>query len=192
MLRLVTGPATQPVSLVEAKAQLRVEHDDDDALIEALIKAATERLDGYGGALGRCLISQTWEIDIEETCAARSSALGLAPARSISGIAIVSISGTEAVLPEADWPVALRDGRIVRRSGLRWPDMTAPDDRVVARLTFGYGLAPADVPAPLRQAILVHVASLYENRQSEVIGASVEELPYSYGALIGPYKRWSV
>ena len=62
MLRLVTA-ATEPIlTLEEAKLHLRVDHDDDDDLIEALVAAVTARLDGRDGILGRCLRAQTWEL----------------------------------------------------------------------------------------------------------------------------------
>ena len=42
MLRVVTPPASFPVSLAEAKAQLRATDDSNDVLIQALIPAATK------------------------------------------------------------------------------------------------------------------------------------------------------
>jgi len=60
-----TPPATLPVSLTEAKLHLRVDHDDEDLLIEGLIGAATDHLDGWTGILGRCLEEQEWRQDFD-------------------------------------------------------------------------------------------------------------------------------
>ena len=61
---LVTPPAELPVTLSEMKAHLRVVHADDDADIAAKQAGAVAMLDGWGGLLGRCIMPQTWAIDV--------------------------------------------------------------------------------------------------------------------------------
>lgn len=59
---LVTAPAAEPLSLADAKAFLRVEHGDDDAIIASLIVAARNHIE----ALTRCvLITQTWRLVLD-------------------------------------------------------------------------------------------------------------------------------
>ena len=59
---LIEAPAIEPISLAEAKAFLRVEHDDDDDLIAALIAAARSEIEI---ATRRMLIQQTWRIVLD-------------------------------------------------------------------------------------------------------------------------------
>jgi hypothetical protein len=56
---LLNGPALEPVSLAEAKAFLRVEHDDDDEVIAALIAGARIHVETQ---TRRALITQSWRL----------------------------------------------------------------------------------------------------------------------------------
>ena len=60
-LRRITSPALTPVTLIEAKAHLRVDFPDDDALITALISAAAGSLD----PVGRPLVETQWALDLD-------------------------------------------------------------------------------------------------------------------------------
>lgn len=57
---LITAPSAQVVTLAEAKAHLRVDHADEDDVIEGFIAAAVAYLDGWQGVLGRGIMPQTW------------------------------------------------------------------------------------------------------------------------------------
>src|SRR6185295_19907165 len=56
---LLTGPAVEPVTLAEAKLFLRVEHDDDDDLIAALVAGSRIHVEAQ---TRRALITQTWRL----------------------------------------------------------------------------------------------------------------------------------
>ena len=56
-LQLITPPALEPVTLDEAKAHLKVDTTDDDALIERLIAAARARAEWH---TGRAFLTQSW------------------------------------------------------------------------------------------------------------------------------------
>ena len=80
-LKLITTASALAVSLVEAKAHLRVDVADDDALITAYITAATEMAEQ---ATGRAIMPQTWQLTLD----AFPSALALTrtPVASISSL----------------------------------------------------------------------------------------------------------
>lgn len=61
ILTLVTPPVGPVVPLSDLKAHLRVDHDEEDALITSLEAAAVGYLDGWGGILGRAIKTQVWQ-----------------------------------------------------------------------------------------------------------------------------------
>jgi len=191
---LVAAPAEAPVSLAEAKAHLRVEHDEDDTLLAVMIDAATQRLDGRTGILRRCLMRQTWRVDLSGF--PRSGIIPLPvfllPAVSIT-VAYTDAGGTVVDLAAGDAALlGTVTGPVVRRSaGIAWPLTAVADDAV--RITCVCGSATAaDVPAPIRSAILLMVGDLYRNRETTGQGsATLGAIPMSttVEALLAPYRR---
>jgi len=59
---LLTPPAAEPVTLADAKAWLRVEHDDDDDVIAALIAGARSHVEAQ---TRRALITQSWRLVLD-------------------------------------------------------------------------------------------------------------------------------
>ena len=146
MLRsiVLTAPPSAPVvTLAEAKAHLRVDSSDEDMLIQGLIDAAVQHLDGLDGVLGRALSPQSYEATFDVAPAYR---LPIGP---LVSAATVELDGLATVAFVAGYP----DG----------------------------------VPAPIRHAILLHVGSLYENREQS---AKDWQPTRAYEALLAPYRTW--
>jgi uncharacterized phiE125 gp8 family phage protein len=59
---LLTAPAVEPLSLDEARDYLRVETNDDDALIGALIAGARIHVEAQ---TRRALITQSWRLSLD-------------------------------------------------------------------------------------------------------------------------------
>lgn len=48
------------------------------------------------------------------------------------------------------------------------------------------------VPALLKHAAKILVATYYENREATIVGVSIHEVPLSYKSLIGLYRKYTV
>lgn len=195
-LKLVKPPATDPVTLDEAKAHLRVDFTDDDELIGLYIKAATQFVDGPRGFLGRALIDQTWDYFLEEhpVCAID---LPLPPLIEVIGVFAIAGNGTETEWPAENYRVdnASEPGRIVTATA--WPSPTYGSWYATARVRYRAGyvdtqdIPQAAVPFPIRAAILLHVGDLYRTRETSVIGEKLAALPWAAEQLLRPHRFYT-
>lgn len=189
-----TPPATPLVSLVEAKAHLRVDHGDDDTLIEGLVAAATAWLDGYSGVLGRALINQTWRVNL---CSwpARRVRLPLAPVSAVTSVKYWDTANAQQTLDAANWVGPLEDAL---SPYVGWmPDASLPslyerEDAIEVLFVAGYGEDASDVPASIRHAALMLIGHWYEVRETVNVGNITSELPFTVAALIAPFRRVGV
>jgi uncharacterized phiE125 gp8 family phage protein len=185
---LIAAAAETPVSTVEAKAHLRVDGDDDTALIGSLVAAATGHLDGYTGILGRCLVTQSWRQDFDEF--SRVMRLPF-PVAGITSIVSVDDEGTtSSAIAAANYDLQHDGlGSFVRFiDTYAFPSGLAETRAVRVTFTAGYGAADA-VPSALKAAILLLIGHWYGNREAVVTGTIATELPMAVAALIEPYRR---
>ena len=186
---LVTAPTSTPISLTEAKAHLRVEDDDNNATIEALIAAATEHLDGWTGILGRCLVTQTWRQDFDRFN--RCLRLPLYPVSAITSVKYDDTADAEQTITNTNYDLLDDDlGAYVRfKDVYAFPSIH--EDRPAVRVAYAAGYAnAAAVPAAIRQAMLLMVSHWYENRDAVIVGSSQPTvLPMAVDALLAPFRR---
>ncbi|HHN68231.1 MAG TPA: hypothetical protein ENK15_09410 [Thermopetrobacter sp.] len=160
-LVLDTPPATTPVTLAQAKAHLKVDDAAEDALIADLIAAATRRIEAV---CALAFITQGWRLLSD--CWPRKGVvrIPLYPLQAVQSVKVLTETGLQTVDPAA-WE-ADTIGRPARLRALA--AFPAPADRMnVYEIAFtaGFGDAPADVPADLKQAVLLTVAHWFEHRE---------------------------
>lgn len=184
-----TAPAATPVTVAEVKDHLRVEHNEDDALVTLYLAAAIAHLDGDEGTLGRALITQTWDQTIDDFPHGDDLALMLAGVQSVTSITYRDMDGATQTFPADGYMLRHRHGLTWAhlKDDYTWPETDDEPGAVTVRFVAGYGDAAA-VPAALKAAMLLHVAHMYENREPVVIGQSVAPLPMAYDALVAPYR----
>lgn len=184
-LVIVRPPAEEPVSLAAAKAHLRIEDSAEDALVQSLITTSRLHIEA---ALGLALVSQDWVLRLDAWPPGGCVSL---PLRPLIGVTTVRIAdgGGALVIPSGDYVVdtASAPPRLVPKS-LGWPLPSEPIDGIEIEFSAGYGPTGDDVPAPVRQAMLMLVAHWYEHREPALAGAPVTRIPDTVSALLAPYR----
>lgn len=199
---LITPPAIKPLTLAEAKRQVKIELDDNDQdpHLEVLIAAVTAHLDGWTGILRRCLCEQTWRIDADGF--APCMRLPLFPVIAITGVAYRDPDGVEQAVPDARYSLRV-DGRGAFAHfdrAFAWPSLHSAGAAVSITARYGYadiaasGNAPASssVPADIKAGMLLLLAHWFEHREAVVVGRAgnaPEKLPLGVEALFAPYRR---
>lgn len=182
---VVVTPPEPVVTLSEAKAHLRVRHSDEDALIEAYISAATAHIDGPDGWLGRALGDQVLEAyaDFFRDC----MRLPFGPVIEVVSVKYLAGTGDEVTVLPTEYE--LRGWLLGAAFGKRWPSVLSHPEAVRIQYRAGY----ADLPPPIRAAILLMVGDLYLNRETASIGAAASQIPMSTTVtnLLSPYRVFS-
>lgn len=171
------APVVEPVTLAEAKAHIRVDRDDENAAIEAFVRAARETIEARTGlvlaprAMRLCLDRAPWP----------DLALSKGPAREVTAARIFDEAGEPQEVDAASV-------RIVRGgSALRLPPaLTGAAGRdVEIELEMGV----ATVPDMLRLAMLHLVSVSYEMRGAAPPAMQPAHLPPLVCGLLAPYRR---
>lgn len=188
-LKLILGPASEPITIAEAKVHLRVESDftDDDTLITALIVAARQ---GAEHMTGRALIPQTLELALDEF--EEEISLLRPPLASVSSVKYVDADGVLQTLSTSDYILDDHSApaRVVPAYGTSWPSTRCQPNAVLIRYVAGYANAAA-VPQEIKQWMLLRIGVMYENREEVNIGNIVTEMPF-VDCLLDAYKVWSL
>ena len=199
-LRLKTAPATEPITLTEAKLFLRVDASTEDDLITTMITAARQLAEEY---TMRAFITQTWNLWLdhfpsnvrerwwdgvvtasEKILQAGQPIIAIPrpPLVSITHVKTYNIEGTASTFSSSSYTVDTygQPGRVILNTGSVWPVSLRDNQAIDVEFVCGYGAASA-VPAAIKHAIYIIIANMYECRTSS-------EIPAGALRLLQPYK----
>jgi uncharacterized phiE125 gp8 family phage protein len=181
---LLAGPAEEPVSLAEAKAFLKVDDTAQDGLIVTLIGAARLHIEGV---TGRALLAQSWRVVLDAWPADRQVKLPVTPFMALTEITAYDAAGTGFEVPLAQFmsePVRLLLPDLVNGMPVLRERQGIEIDYVA-----GFGTEPEDVPADIRQALLLLVGYWFEHRDAVIVAGSGAVVPSGFDRMVAGYKR---
>ena len=168
-LKLITAPASTPVSLVEVKSYMRELTTDQDTLFTSLIAAATSYLDGPNGYLGRAI------------------RIPFGPVASVTSVKYYDTAGSLQTIDSANYAVDLTssDQWIVPVSTYSWPAVASGINNVIIRFVAGEATAPEAIKA----AIHMLIAQWFEMPEASS-DKPVTELPHAVSALLANFREY--
>ena len=181
------APGAEPISLAEAKVHLRVDADDEDALLTSLIAAARMFVER---TLGIALMTQAWSYFFDFWPSAGCITLPILPVQAVSAVKVHDDAGGSVTLDAASYSVDVlsEPARLVLKGAVP-PIAARALNAFEIAFTVGYGDEADDVPGPVRQALKLLVAHWFERREPVVLGLGGQEVPTTVAALLLPYRR---
>lgn len=151
------APASEPLTLADTKLFLRVDSNSEDTLITDMIIAARMEAEQF---LRRALITQTWKLAFDEYLDQQVQ-LPVTPVIAITSINAFDRAGVSQLIDsDVYYLSATKDVLTI--------DTIIFSHRVEVLFSAGYG-ADSDVPAPIRQGMLHHIAGMYDVRGFESV-----------------------
>jgi uncharacterized phiE125 gp8 family phage protein len=199
MLKLVTAPTAEPVSLEEIKEHCRISASTDDALLLSLIAAARSHAEQK---TGRAMVEQTLTLTLDEFPGTIGHIeLPKPPLVSVTSVKYDDTDEVEQTLSADLYEV--KDASdycpayIVPAYGETWPVTLAQPEavRIVYKTGWPITGSPAApvTPEDIKAWIKIRVAGLYENRESFMVGQAVAEFPYDFvDGLLDRWKVWEI
>ena len=157
-----TAATSTPVSLAEAKAHLRVDVTDDDALIVNQIAAATNYCEGISQ---KKFVTQTLDWTLDAWPNADGFRLPIGPVQSVTSITYTDEDGNSDTVSSDDYIVDTARQMIALKASAEWPTATLQKIAgIVIRYVAGYGAASA-VPDEMKHAVLLVLGDWWNNHK---------------------------
>lgn len=180
---LIVTPPEPLVTVAAAKDHLKVDDDEQDALIEGIIAAVSTHLDGPQGILGRAIGLQELQARFDAFEPLAEVSLPCSPIVALTAIEWLGADRQTRTGDLADVELIGHDVLPVRSAP--WNGLYV--GREALRVTYRAGYD--EVPAAIRVAALMMVDDLFRNRGSVTsYDLSTVPTPATPWALLSPYR----
>lgn len=180
---VTVAPASEPVTLAEAKLHCRVDGDDEDVWFNTRIAAVRSYVEKYTGIY---VTARTVTVKCDSFTDFAN--IPVLPLGAVSSVSYVDVAGNTQTLPSSVYEVR-SDGleaSVVLKAGQSWPTIQT-GSRITLTASAGYAVVQDD----LKTAILFLVADAYRSRENTTIGVGITqtpELPHAVTALLANYR----
>lgn len=199
MLKRLAQPTFLAVDVDEAKAQMRVDHNDDDLLITSLVRSATIHVEDN---TGRQFNPTTYRLTRDRFPTEERAVIELAacPVVSVTSVKYLDGNGNLQTLDPSAYEVDTdsEPGRIVPAYGTNWPIARFTINAVRVEFVAGYSAADATeqaqhaaIPENARRLILLIATHWYENPAAVLTGTISKEIELAYQSLLWDLK-WGI
>lgn len=190
-IKVVATVATDTVGF-DATITLKQSVDYENDYLTSLIASVTKHVENI--LLRRALVTQTleWYLDYFPGTSG-SIALPDPPLQSVTSIVYTDTDDDDTTVSTDVYSVdtVSEPGRIVVNYGQQWPSTVTLATMNPIKITFkaGYGDAGTDVPEDIKAYMKALIATMYENRETEITGTIVASMKYADGLIKG-YRVW--
>tara|TARA_R100000458_G_C8226483_1_gene209407 strand:- start:410 stop:982 length:573 start_codon:yes stop_codon:yes gene_type:complete len=183
-LEVTSYHGTQIVSTADLKTHCRISTSEDDTYLESLESAAVRTLEEYTNLFLLTTTCKQYGNTFKDL-----NILFKSPAQSESFEVYYRKDSTTTLsfTDEVDLIHLIKPARIELKAGSSTPSTLDTFQAWRAEYKVGYANI-ASIPKPLIQAIKIMVATMYENRQSVIVGKTVSEIPKTAEYLMNPFK----
>jgi uncharacterized phiE125 gp8 family phage protein len=163
---VIGSPAVEPISTDEAKDQLRIRDNDEDALIGRMITAAREYVEAF---TSRSTVNRTNVWTLDKFPAETILYVPRPPLSSVTTFKYYDTGGTQQTWASANYTedTASTPGRISTAYNVDWPTIRDVIDAVEITYVAGYGATGSTVDETLRICVAMYVVDLFEHRGSQ-------------------------
>lgn len=187
--QIVSTPLVYPVTLIEAKEQLRLNalNTAFDTLIDGFIETATSEAEKF---TRRRFLNQTWDVFADKFPKEHYFQLPFGSLNSVVHFKYKDVYGVETIINPTSYIEDNIGSRLVLAYEEEWPSNVElyPVNPIEIRFSCGY-LLPSEVPQAIKDAIRIKISDLFINANDTILSNMlfISRLN-SFERLLWPYK----